>query len=50
MLAKIRIHKEGMASSLPRAVDLLRFSESDIRERLLEKDYDYDEELFMVGV
>lgn len=49
MLAKIRVHKEGMGSSLPRAVDLLRFSESDIRERLLEKGYAYDEELLVIG-
>ena len=49
MLARIRLHKDGLGSSLSRSVDLLRFSESDIRERLVETGYDYDEELLVVG-
>lgn len=49
MLANIRLHRSGVGHWLPRAVDLLRFSEEDIRQRLIDVGLSYNEELLVVG-
>lgn len=49
MLAKIRVVKNGNSLPLPKAVDLLRFSQEDIRSRLVDMGYPYDSELLVVG-
>ncbi|MGT2755426.1 hypothetical protein [Streptococcus ovis] len=49
MLARIRLHNNGEGRNLPRVVDLLRFSEEDIRNRLRDLGYSYDSELLVTG-
>ncbi|OBZ00650.1 hypothetical protein BBG03_03445 [Streptococcus dysgalactiae subsp. equisimilis] len=49
MLARIRLHENGEGQNLPKVVDLLRFSEEDIRNRLVELGYPYDSELLVTG-
>lgn len=49
MLAKIRLRQNGEGQWLKKAVDLLRFSEEDIRERLVDTGYAYDSELVVMG-
>ena len=50
MLAKIRLHKSGIGHWLPKVVNLFRFSEEDIRQRLVDVGLSYDEELLVVGI
>lgn len=50
MLAKIRLHKAGMGYTLPALVDLVKFDESSIRERLVDYGYDYDSKLLIVAI
>lgn len=49
MLAKIRLREGGEGQWLKKAVDLLRFSEEDIRERLVVTGFAYDSELVVMG-
>lgn len=49
MLAKIRLYKDGSGQFLPRPVDLMRFNEEDIRQRLVDLGYDYHSDLMIVG-
>lgn len=50
MLARVRLHKSGIGSWLPKVVDLFRFSEEDIRQRLVDVGLSYDEELLVVAI
>lgn len=50
MLARIRLHKQGLGHWLPKTVDLFRFSEESIRQRLVDFGLSYDEELLVVGI
>ncbi|MBF0777877.1 hypothetical protein [Streptococcus cuniculi] len=50
MLARIRLHKSGIGHWLPKVVELFRFSEEDIRQRLVDVGLSYDEELLVVGI
>ncbi len=49
MLAKIRLYKDGSGQFLARPVDLMKFNEEDIRQRLVDLGYDYHSELMIVG-
>lgn len=49
MLANIRLRKAGQGQWLRRPVDLLRFSEEDIRNRLVDTGENYDSELVVMG-
>lgn len=49
MLAKIRLHKSGVGHWFPKVIDLRRFSEEDIRRRLVGVGLSYNEELLVVG-
>lgn len=48
MQAKIRLYEKGQGYTLPKPVDLLKFDENAIRERLVDYGYSYDAELNVV--
>ncbi|HEM6281331.1 TPA: hypothetical protein U2C93_001594 [Streptococcus suis] len=50
MLAKIRFHDKGIGHTLPKLVDLARFSEEDIRQRMVEYGHDYHSTLLIVRI
>ncbi|MGT2801907.1 hypothetical protein SAMN02910293_02221 [Streptococcus henryi] len=49
MIGTIRIIQDGHSKELAK-VDLIRFNEEDIRQRLLDKGYPYDSELIIAGI
>lgn len=49
MIGTIRIIQNGNSKELAH-VDLLRFDEEDIRQRLVDKGYPYDSELVVAGI
>ncbi|MEI4334236.1 hypothetical protein V9Z67_04760 [Streptococcus suis] len=50
MLAKIRFHDKGIGHTLPKLIDLGRFSEEDIRQRMVEYGHDYHSTLLIVRI
>ncbi|HEM3642586.1 TPA: hypothetical protein U1C81_000550 [Streptococcus suis] len=50
MLAKIRFYDKGIGSTLPKLIDLERFSEEEIRQRMVDYGHDYDSELLIVAI
>lgn len=50
MLAKIRFHDKGIGHTLPKLIDLGRFSEEDIRQRMVEYGHDYHSTLIIVRI
>lgn len=50
MLVQIRFVANGVYHSLPRAIDLNKFNEEQIRTRLVEYGFSYDTELTVVSI
>ncbi|HEM5196593.1 TPA: hypothetical protein U1312_001343 [Streptococcus suis] len=50
MLVKVRFHDKGIGHTLPKLIDLARFSEEEIRQRMVEYGYDYHSTLIIVRI
>ncbi|HEM3629030.1 hypothetical protein J5583_00435 [Streptococcus suis] len=50
MIVKIRYHDKGIGHTLPKLIDLTKFSEEAIRERMVEYGHDYYSTLIIVRI